>query len=291
MGLTATSCRHGFQEDFTAPSALEDETVHNEPEWNPDFSSWIPRYHKPAHPCEYCRSKSLECFIYNAGGDGSAGCSPCNALFRPCSFSDPEKMPMQKSRTALDTLDVVTENSEHHFGGLTGKKQMRSLGHVGPIEDDLAGDNTVKKGAAAARFPRAAVKILKDWMIQHIDHPYPNDEEKEALKAQTGLTVNQISNWMANTRRRQKARPKRSSSPSIRPSTEAINIPPGRTWESLSKYSSLKFITETVSPAANVSSANRIVGGKRQIQAICAREAHSSTPYGVLVPQAKECIG
>jgi hypothetical protein len=137
----------------------------------------------------------------------------------------------------LDTLDVVGEDDERCFGGLTGKKQMRCLGHIGPIEDDNTGDERPKKGAAASRFPRAAVKVLKDWMLQHIDHPYPTEEDKELLAQQTGLNMNQISNWMANTRRRQKARPKRNASPSIRPSTEAINIPAGRTWESLSTYS------------------------------------------------------
>jgi hypothetical protein len=113
---------------------------------------------------------------------------------------------------------------------------MRSLGHMGPIEDDNPRDERPKKGAAAARFPQVAIKILKNWMMQHIDHPYPTEEDKELLAQQTGLNIGQISNWMANTRRRQKARPKRSASPSIRPSTKAIDIPAGRTWESLSTY-------------------------------------------------------
>ncbi|KAF1944808.1 hypothetical protein EJ02DRAFT_479592 [Clathrospora elynae] len=210
-------------------------------EFNTDFSSWLPRYQKPVQPCEYCRSKGLECFIYNSCGLKQSACSPCNALFRPCSFETPEKMPGMKQRTALDTLDVVAEDDCRHFGGLTGRKQMRSLGHMGPIEDFDEDDQVPKKGAAAARFPRAAVKALKDWMQTHVDHPYPTDEEKEALKQQTGLSIGQISNWMANTRRRQKARPKRSASPSIRPSTEAINIPVGRTWESLSTYTNSEF--------------------------------------------------
>lgn len=113
---------------------------------------------------------------------------------------------------------------------------MRSLGHVGPIEDEHEGEQGPKKGAAAVRFPRAATKVLKDWLIAHFDHPYPTEEEKENLRIQTGLTINQICNWMANTRRRQKPRPTRNASPSIRPSTEAINIPAGRTWESLGTY-------------------------------------------------------
>ncbi|KAF2704399.1 hypothetical protein K504DRAFT_461160 [Pleomassaria siparia CBS 279.74] len=222
--------------------------IANQPDWNPDFSNWIPRYHKPAQPCDYCRSKSLECFIYNSNGSAVSVCSPCNALFRPCSFSDPEKMHMQKSRTALDTLDMVAENEERCVGGLTGKKQMRSLGHMGPIVDE-GGDIGPKKGAAAARFPRTSIKILKDWIVAHIDHPYPTDEQKETLKAQTGLNISQISNWMANTRRRQKARPKRSSSPSIRPSTEAIDIPAGRTWDDLNPFERWKHSPPENEPA------------------------------------------
>jgi hypothetical protein len=234
-------------------SFLETNNVQTK-EFNTDFSSWLPGYQKPATPCDYCRSKSLECFIYNTKPDGTSGCSPCNNLFRPCSFSNPELMPYRTQRTALDTLDVVGENDVHLWGGLTRRKQLRSKGHIGPIDDE-SGDLGPKKGAAAARFPRAAVKILKDWMVEHHDHPYPTDEEKEFLGEQTGLSTGQISNWMANTRRRQKARPKRSSSPSIRPSTEALNIPPGRTWESLSKQT----LTDPTKAAASTTPAGRFI--------------------------------
>jgi len=234
--------------------AQSTENLPTNTEFNTDFSSWLPRYQKPADPCEHCFLKSLECFIYNADGVRHSGCSPCNALFRTCSFNNPEKVLALKQRTALDTLDVVVEDNCRHFGGPTGRRQMRSLGHTGPIEDMYEGEQGLKKGAATARFSRDAVKHLKDWLRTHIDHPYPTDEEKETLKLQTGLSVGQISNWMANTRRRQKAKPKRNSSPSIRPSTEAIDIPAGRTWESLSTYTkhksngSLKPLASAITP-------------------------------------------
>jgi hypothetical protein len=215
-------------------SLSEDGRPATETEWNSDFSSWLPRYQKPTHPCHYCDSKGLECFIFNPAAGKVSGCSPCNALFRPCSFTNPEKMPFLRTKTALDTLDVVTEDTAQCFGGRTGRKPMRMLGHAGPIVDDLLIPEATKKGAAT-RFSRDVVKILKNWLIQHADHPYPTEEEKEALKAETGLTVGQISNWMANTRRRQKARPKRDASPSLRPSTRPVNIPPGRTWDDLSR--------------------------------------------------------
>lgn len=198
-------------------------------------------------------------------------------------------MPYRTQRTALDTLDVVGENDVQQWGGLTRRKQLRSKGHIGPIDDE-SGDLGPKKGAAAARFPRAAVKVLKDWMVEHHDHPYPTEEEKDTLGQQTGLSPSQISNWMANTRRRQKARPKRSSSPSIRPSTEALNIPPGRTWESLSKYTS----TESSQSQASTSTAGRFfkfrVQDKGQASVGKTDSLHGLSSI-VPVLQQQECLG
>lgn len=261
-------------------------------DFNTDFSTWLPTYQKSAQPCDYCRSMSLECVIYNVDGTKQLGCSPCNALFRPCSFVNPEKMPAMKQRTALDTLAIVSENDTRCFGGLTGRKQMRSLGHVGPITDELHGDPSTRKAtaAAAARFPRAAVKILKDWMLAHIDHPYPTDEDKEMLKQETGLSIGQISNWMANTRRRQKARPKRSASPSLRPSTKVIDIPAGKTWENMGTSIDFEFSRshKTLAPKAIGRFTVFRVGGKRSDDECLNSD---TSIFGMPVSQQRECFG
>jgi hypothetical protein len=191
------------------------------------------------------------------------------------------------SRTALDTLDVVNEQTECALGGITGRKQMRSLGHVGPIMNEDTGAGP-KKGAAAARFPRAWIKILKDWMIEHIDHPYPTDEEKEALKAQTGMTISQISNWMANTRRRQKARPKRSSSPSIRPSTEAIDIPAGRTWDDLSMYSFPDCFALRVTSTPNVYASDVRIASQSQHKDLYTQNPCTAPPCWIPAAEQKD---
>lgn len=65
-----------------------------------------------------------------------------------------------------------------------------------------------------ARFSRESVRILKDWLTTHNRHPYPSDEEKELLQRKTGLNKTQITNWLANARRRGKVHPPpRSTSP------------------------------------------------------------------------------
>ena len=47
-----------------------------------------------------------------------------------------------------------------------------------------------------------AVAIMLDWLRQHKDNPYPNDDEKSVLIKQTGLSINQINYWFTNARRR-----------------------------------------------------------------------------------------
>jgi len=51
-------------------------------------------------------------------------------------------------------------------------------------------------------LPKVATNILKKWLFDHLFHPYPTEEEKSVLGQQTGLTMNQISNWFINARRR-----------------------------------------------------------------------------------------
>lgn len=176
-----------------------------------NFAAWIPRYNKPGRGCEYCRSKQLECwFTY----EGQHTCSPCNALFRSCSFSNQGSRP----DVVMDTLHVVQEDQSQELGGLTGIKAMKSYDRSAFDDEDHSSRKT------GARFPRAAVRVLKAWMDEHADNPYPTEQEKEDLQNFTGLNPIQITNWMANTRRRRKTRT-RGTSPSIRSPTWPVGTP------------------------------------------------------------------
>jgi hypothetical protein len=143
----------------------------------------------------------------------------------------------------MDTLHTVSEDKVQERGALTGVAAMKSWDRSAFDLIDEDGDRPGRK--TGTRFQRSAVKILKDWMDTHADHPYPSEQEKENLMALTGLKATQITNWMANTRRRRKTRT-RGVSPSIRSptwatgdATQAIDIPfdkkhirhNGKTWD------------------------------------------------------------
>jgi len=51
---------------------------------------------------------------------------------------------------------------------------------------------------------KKATEILSHWFYEHIDDPYPTDEEKSLLATQCVLSLNQVNNWFGNKRIRYK---------------------------------------------------------------------------------------
>jgi Bromodomain/Homeobox KN domain/PHD-finger len=54
------------------------------------------------------------------------------------------------------------------------------------------------------RLPPETVEYLKAWMTssEHVNFPYPTEEEKAEIVAATGIELKQLSNWLVNHRQR-----------------------------------------------------------------------------------------
>ncbi|KAJ4263358.1 hypothetical protein NW762_006177 [Fusarium torreyae] len=77
------------------------------------------------------------------------------------------------------------------------------------------------------RFSFESSETLKAWLSDHIVNPYPSSSDIESLQRQTGLERAQVTNWLANARRKLKKQPVRPPTPLIRPA-ESMTIPPVR---------------------------------------------------------------
>jgi hypothetical protein len=53
-------------------------------------------------------------------------------------------------------------------------------------------------------LPAEVVEYLKAWMMSpdHIAHPYPTEQEKAHIMADTGIELKQLTNWFVNNRKR-----------------------------------------------------------------------------------------
>lgn len=89
------------------------------------------------------------------------------------------------------------------------------------------------------RFTLEALRSLKEWFSAHVDNPYPTEEEKTLLERQTGLSRTQITNWLANARRRRIVADSRTNGSSqtpeeYTPTRSGTPIPRrGQTWRDL----------------------------------------------------------
>ncbi|CDH51629.1 hypothetical protein RO3G_07216 [Lichtheimia corymbifera JMRC:FSU:9682] len=82
----------------------------------------------------------------------------------------------------------------------TIKKQSSSALPTTACSNMTSSINHTKK--RRGNLPKPVTAILRDWLAKHKKHPYPTEDEKVALAQQTNLTINQISNWFINARRR-----------------------------------------------------------------------------------------
>ncbi|VFR02614.1 unnamed protein product [Cuscuta campestris] len=85
-----------------------------------------------------------------------------------------------------------------------GKKQnslyvMQARGYkekIGDIREEIL------RKRRAGKLPGDTTSVLKAWWQSHSKWPYPTEEDKARLVAETGLQLKQINNWFINQRKR-----------------------------------------------------------------------------------------
>ncbi|KAI9710621.1 MAG: hypothetical protein M1812_007385 [Candelaria pacifica] len=183
-----------------------------------EVNVWPAKYYKPGTACDYCSARQLECFVFY--DQDKTDCTCCMSLFRKCSFSTTHAPDDEHLGCIVDTLHDVPEDVCQERGCFTGIKQMHGFRNpaIADVSTRSAGTPSRKEGI---RFSRLAVRVLKTWLAAHHQHPYPTAEEKDELKRQTGLKRSQISNWLANARRRNKVRTEKPVDCAVRPESFA----------------------------------------------------------------------
>jgi len=98
----------------------------------------------------------------------------------------------------LDALKATSQVLQEETKGIEMKRKTEF------DMDDNQSDESSSPGGKKRRgnLPKPATNLLKKWLFDHLYHPYPLEEEKAMLSSQTGLSLNQISNWFINARRR-----------------------------------------------------------------------------------------
>ncbi|KAM0252282.1 hypothetical protein ACHAP5_001268 [Fusarium lateritium] len=186
-----------------------------------DISSQF-QWDTPPSPCVNCSMAGFSCKKIREGMYKDY-CTTCVALKVDCSFAvAPNTTNANSSAAPFDINPFLTtgpqlSNTLQEDTQDDSCQSSRNASRNASVSDLANMGETYNKAAPlpkiGARFSRESVRILKNWLSTHNRHPYPSDEEKEMLQRQTGLNKTQITNWLANARRRGKVQPPRSTSP------------------------------------------------------------------------------
>lgn len=89
-------------------------------------------------------------------------------------------------------------------------QQSRDWSSMGPPSTPLlhgcdishaAASDYRRKRSKSRPFTAESSNILREWFAEHIEHLYASEEEKDDLVQRTGMTHNQVTNWLISVRR------------------------------------------------------------------------------------------
>lgn len=116
---------------------------------------------------------------------------------------------LNTATTPHDTMPSgVYSPSSHGSGLVQTESEANSVVENKDLEDLVSTLRAIERPfpppKIGARFSQKSTRVLNQWLAGHPAHPYPTGEDIEVLRAQTGLSKTQISNWLSNARRRGK---------------------------------------------------------------------------------------
>ncbi|KAI0544576.1 hypothetical protein F4679DRAFT_589358 [Xylaria curta] len=122
--------------------------------------------------------------------------------YRPPSYHPPYGYHHPNRAQSLSAGSVQLERMERtpfsSGGYIHHRETFMRLGEFG-----LGANGEGKQRKRRGNLPKETTEILRNWFVAHLGHPYPTEDEKQALMRETNLQMNQISNWFINARRRQ----------------------------------------------------------------------------------------
>ncbi|XP_060555527.1 homeobox protein Meis2-like isoform X3 [Ruditapes philippinarum] len=117
----------------------------------------------------------------------------------PAPSKAPAAGPVKKEPKAPKSKGIKREREPDNDESSRGSEES-------PLEDGEGASKPTGKGTKRQKkrgiFSKTATNILRAWLFQHLQHPYPSEEQKKQLGAETGLTILQVNNWFINARRR-----------------------------------------------------------------------------------------
>lgn len=195
------------------PSSVAHQHVHRQPSWSGLHENLNSSYHAfsgPAYPSQHqiyeAQPAGLYSTFFPTGTIENYHSQPASFFQYGTQPDHDTSLPAISGSFAYSDAASQLANASPH----TSPPTTSSGGHASPKQSlsadarhsDRSNTPVEVPQKRTGKLPSAVTTKLKKWLMAHTSHPYPTEEEKRALCMETGLTMNQVSNWFINARRR-----------------------------------------------------------------------------------------
>jgi hypothetical protein len=124
-----------------------------------------------------------------------------SAVIRPPP-SQAARLPAASARAGSAPVEIVLPGAPVTAAELHYHWQDYEVDAAAGVRDAGGVMGAQRRFARMRNLPPSAVAILRDWVMAHLDQPYPSDAEKAELAARAKITKKQVRHWLTNARKR-----------------------------------------------------------------------------------------
>ena len=125
---------------------------------------------------------------------GGAAAAPAAAVFAGIG--------VERDNSPSHDNDVAAEDAPIRGSQRQAKVPAQPLGQEGVEFLAKVANDLSRTGNRRGKLSGAQIVVLKSWMADHFDHPYPSKAEQQRLASELSLTPKQVALWFQNARRR-----------------------------------------------------------------------------------------
>ena len=111
---------------------------------------------------------------------------PFTQEYRP----GPAPMAMPDRRSAEHYTPIMHQSP---YGQVYDEQVSPMMAHGQQANFGIMGDSIdPKTKRRRGNLPKPVTDILRAWFHEHLDHPYPSEEDKQMFMTRTGLSISQV---------------------------------------------------------------------------------------------------
>lgn len=116
------------------------------------------------------------------------GSTPPAAMYGNQNAYDPARYAAQQYAYSNSSNNSNNGEYDYTISPMAHSHTLPASSNFGVMGDPLDARGKRRRG----NLPKPVTDVLRAWFHEHLDHPYPTEEDKQIFMARTGLSISQV---------------------------------------------------------------------------------------------------